>query len=220
MILVLSHFTTDLELLIKNPTTRNIFFNKAILFTMPKPKPKQIRDLVLEKALAGYAKDPSTIDIFTAQDKVYSKQVNSALHDNLPASYVKAHIPAEEEVDTLLNVSTVKDSEFVSRSFGPKSRIHKHETTEKPAKTDKVLEKALKGFTKDTSKMDVFTAEDKVYSQQVNFGLSHHERSSFLKNNTPEQAPSQTPHSVELLNVASPEDQDWISRSFGPKSRS
>ena len=184
------------------------------------PKPKQIRDPLLEKTLAGYIKDPSTIDVFSAKDKAYSKRANEALHGNLPASVVK-NIPVEEQQEILLNVSSVQDQDYVSKSFGAKSRIvHKPVHAPKPVKADPALEKALAGYVKDTSKIDVFSAEDKVYSQQVNFGLSHHMPASCVKKDTPEQARGMAPKGEVLLNVSSWEDQEFVSRSFGPKSRS
>ena len=81
------------------------------------------------------------------------------------------------------------------------------------------LEKAVAGYTKDASKIDIFSAQDKVYSQQVNYGLSHHMAPSNLKMDTPEQAPGASATVDELLNVSSSVDQDFVSRSFGPKSR-
>lgn len=33
------------------------------------------KDAVLEKAIAGYTKDPRYIDVFSAKDKVYQKKV-------------------------------------------------------------------------------------------------------------------------------------------------
>lgn len=185
------------------------------------PKPKPIRDAVLEKALAGYTKDPSTIDVFSAKDKQYSKKVNAALHENLPASSVKNELAAEP-VKTLLDVSSGKDQEFVSSSFGHKYRIalKPAKPTAKPVKNDPTLAKAVAGYTKDTSKIDVFSAQDKFYSQQVNHGLSHHMPPSSLKTGTPEQAPGTTAKKVDnLLNVSSGADQDFVSRSFGAKSR-
>ena len=183
---------------------------------MPTHKPMK-KDAVLEKAIAGYNKDPSVIDIFSAQDKVYSTQVNEGLHHNWHASTVKKNLPCEE----MLNVRMVEDNDFVSRTFGPKSRMeHKHKPA-KPIKHDEVLEKALNGFEKDTSKIDVFSASDKEYSKQVNYGISHHTTFAKLKAGLPEQAPSSAKeHSDNLLNVSSPEDNDFISRTFGAKSRS
>lgn len=174
-------------------------------------------------------KDPSTIDIFSAKDKVYSQKVKEALHDNLPASTVKNYVPTPEESKELLNVSMVQDQEYISRSFGPKYRIElrKHEV-HRPVKKDAVLEKALASYTKDPTKLDVFTAEGKAYTEIVNFGLSHHmtpESASLkpLKSQapTPEQAPlpCMAPKAHALLNVSSPEDQEFVNRAFGPKSR-
>ena len=175
----------------------------------------------MAKALTGYTKDPSTIDVFSAKDKEYSKKVNDALHQNLPASTVLNS--AEEPVEKLLNVSSVQDQDYVSRSFGSKSRIVPKSSptrTLAAVKQDPTLEKALAGYTKDASKIDVFSAQDKVYSQQVNYGLSHHMAPSTLKLGTPEQAPgASSTVDDELLNVSSWVDQDFVSRSFGPKSR-
>jgi hypothetical protein len=182
--------------------------------TMPAQKPIK-KDAVLEKAIAGYTKDPSIIDIFSAKDKVYSKKVNQGLHDHLPASSVKV---AEEEVESLLNVSSVQDQDYVSKSFGSKSRIVEPKALPRRP-NDPVLEKALQGYTPDLTKMSVFTAEDKVYAAQVNNALSHHMPPSELKKGLPEQAPAEGPKMDFLLNVANPEDTDYISRTFGAKSR-
>lgn len=181
---------------------------------MPAHKPIK-KDAVLEKAIAGYNKDPSIIDIFNAEDNVYSKKVNQGLHDNLRSSSVKVN---QDEVETLLNVSSVQDQDYVSKSFGAKSRIvQSKELPRRP--NDPVLEKALQGYTPDLTKMSVFTAEDKVYAAQVNDALSHHMAPSDLKQGTPEQAPVEGAKVDVLLNVANPEDTDYISRTFGAKSR-
>lgn len=186
------------------------------------PKPKTINDPVLEKALKGYNKDPSTIDVMSAVDKAYLKKVNEALHDNLPSSVVKNQAPTELRGETLLNVSSVQDQDYVSRSFGPKSRMkHKSKPANlaKPVQHDPTLEKALKGYKKDPTKIDVFTAQDKAYLKQVNFGLGHNLPSSSLKNGAPEKATPDQKKVDELLDVSSWQDQDFVSRSFGPKSR-
>lgn len=142
---------------------------------------------------------------------------NEGLHDNKPSSTIQVN---DEEVDTLLNVSQVQDQEFVSQSFGPKYRIAlEKEKVVLPKANDPILEKAIKGYTKDTTKMDVFTAEDKVYAQQVNWSLSHNVGPSELKKGTPEQAPTAGPKVDDLLNVASKQDQEFISLGFGAKSR-
>eukprot|EP00977_Amphora_coffeiformis_P022125 scaffold10501_cov141-Amphora_coffeaeformis.AAC.12 len=177
---------------------------------MPTHKPVHRKpDATLQKAIAGYTKDPSTIDVFSAKDKVYQKHVNEALHQNLRPSVVKND---DQVAETLLNVSLVQDQDYVSRSFGPKSRIVAHPKLNKPVKSDPALEKALKSYTKDPHKIDVFTAEDKAYTEHVNFGLSHHQPPSVLH---PEQAPTATPKVPILLNVSSREDQDFVRRSFG-----
>lgn len=186
---------------------------------MPTHKPMK-KDAVLETAIAGYTKDPSTIDIFSSKDKIYSKKVNEGIHNNLPASLVKNM--DEEPVEALLNVSSDQDLDYVSCSFGPKYRIAlaSKKSHDKPVMHDAVLEKALAGFTKDPSKIDIFTAEDKTYSEHVNFGLSHHMPPSFLNQGAQEQArPSEKPKAEVLLNVSSKEDLDFASCSFGPKSR-
>ena len=141
-------------------------------------------------------------------------------HHNLPSSVVKNE--SDEPVETLLNVSSNQDQDFVSDSFGHNYRValaHQEKAKAHKPKHDPTLEKAIAGYTKDTLKIDIFSAQDKLYSQQVNFGLSHHMPASSLKAGKPEQAAEAQPKVDELLNVSLPEDQDFVSRSFGAKSR-